>query len=298
MPACWSRIFIICYTTCHSGEVIKPKPKNNVDTSKFATEAISDTNEKFEAILFDQQSQITYGHLYWDKNKSVGKITFEDGDNTDQISLQITDLSEIEPSERYSALLDGLYEAGIARFSMHEVNAISKQDSSKQAISSAVTVMSVVPRGVFDAVTPKALTNMYIEWPKTGITRTAHGWAFDPDRPSESVWVHFYGTGGDLTHKYIGAVLANKSRPDVNRAFGISGSHGWSTPVPEDWDIDGYLDMPNACITSTGVPFIEYACSVRFYAYAIDRTGDGPKRLNNNDGEGYFDIQTAKYQRP
>lgn len=53
------------------------------------------------------------------------------------------------------------------------------------------------------------------------------GWAYDPDRPSESIGVHFYVDGTFLT-----AAAADGDRPDVNSAFNINGRHGYAISTP------------------------------------------------------------------
>ncbi|MFP5368405.1 MAG: RICIN domain-containing protein, partial [Actinomycetes bacterium] len=59
------------------------------------------------------------------------------------------------------------------------------------------------------------------------------GWSFDPDRPDQSEQVHVYidgpyGQGGT----FAADVAANIYRPDVNAAYGISGSHGFNWSIP------------------------------------------------------------------
>ena len=69
------------------------------------------------------------------------------------------------------------------------------------------------PVGVLDAV----LANGAV---------TVAGWAFDPDT-SASIGVHFYVDGGWAT-----ATTAGSSRPDVNAAYRITGSHGYAVTIP------------------------------------------------------------------
>ena len=58
------------------------------------------------------------------------------------------------------------------------------------------------------------------------------GWAFDPDVSSQSISVHIYvdGPAGSGTGYDLGATSV--ARPDVNTAFGITGSHGYSYQIP------------------------------------------------------------------
>jgi hypothetical protein len=287
------------YTKIHvvSDVTKNPKLESEVNINSLATEAIVDTNDKFEAILFDNQSQITYGKLYWDKNSSIGAIKFEHEINADEIQLHISDINEIEPSERYSVLLSGLHEAGVAQFSATKVKAYSsiKRHHVNDIASSQITPMGVPTTGAFDASSTQHIVRGALNM-DLNITRTASGWGFDPDRPSESTWIHFYGRRGRSQQlEYVGAVLANQSRPDVNSAYGISGLHGWSAPIPEGWDIDNNKDVDYECEPVT-MPIwgIYYRCQVEFYGYVIDRTGDGNSRLVNSP----YVISTTFPQRP
>jgi hypothetical protein len=267
------------------------KASENVDRNRLATEAIINTESKFEAILFDQVSQITIGYLYWDHLDSTGTIIFEYDGKKEQATMHASDYHAINKTERYSVLLRGLHEAGVAWFS--NLKGASESGLSENVQSHESSIMAAQPRGFIDSITPKTLSNAFSGWPSTGITRYTNGWAFDPDRSGQSSWVHFYGTTREISHKYIGAVLANKSRPDVNSAFGISGLHGWREQVPEGWDADGYRDtIPGVCRNSS-LPHVEYDCWVNFYAYGIDLTGDDPKQLANSP----YSITTVKYSR-
>jgi hypothetical protein len=79
-------------------------------------------------------------------------------------------------------------------------------------------------------------------------TGNAVGWAYDPDTSNQSIDVHFYidgpagtGTGGLST-------VANVPRPDVNQALGISGNHGFSWRIP-----DQFRDGKNHTIHTYGI---------------------------------------------
>lgn len=59
------------------------------------------------------------------------------------------------------------------------------------------------------------------------------GWAFDMDQPQTVLDVHVYrdgpaGSGG----VFVGAYKADRDRPDVNQAYGVSGAHGYDIPTP------------------------------------------------------------------
>ena len=59
------------------------------------------------------------------------------------------------------------------------------------------------------------------------------GWAFDPDSPSASIAVHIYvgGPAGSSSCECYG-IDANKSSPDVNKVYGISGNHRFDVTIP------------------------------------------------------------------
>ena len=59
-----------------------------------------------------------------------------------------------------------------------------------------------------------------------GTSATVTGWTYDPASPGTSIDVHFYVNNAG--HAYP----ANKPRPDVNSAFGITGQHGFSQNIP------------------------------------------------------------------
>lgn len=64
-------------------------------------------------------------------------------------------------------------------------------------------------------------------------TVSVTGWAYDPDEPSKSLEIHVYvgGPAGSAQAEGHGGVMANHYRPDVNNAYGISGSHGFSSTI-------------------------------------------------------------------
>jgi hypothetical protein len=55
---------------------------------------------------------------------------------------------------------------------------------------------------------------------------SVQGWAFDPDATAASIPVHVYVDGKGT------ALSADQPRPDVNRVFGVTGSHGYQAVVP------------------------------------------------------------------
>ena len=86
----------------------------------------------------------------------------------------------------------------------------------------AAPARAVSPQGAFDTCERGA-----------GVIHVS-GWAYDPDVSSQSidVIVNLY-TDSDCTHLYNYTTLtANVSRPDVNRAKGITGNHGFAADIP------------------------------------------------------------------
>lgn len=78
------------------------------------------------------------------------------------------------------------------------------------------------PKGVLDKVTTA----------RGGLVKV-RGWSFDPDATSTAVQVHIYvGAQPGQPGARATAIPANIGRPDVNRAFGISGGHGFDRILP------------------------------------------------------------------
>ena len=57
------------------------------------------------------------------------------------------------------------------------------------------------------------------------------GWALDRDNPSASIRVHVYVGGPAGSGEGHGWLVANKFRPDVNSARGVSGNHGFDATI-------------------------------------------------------------------
>jgi|GEM_PF-5851978 len=89
------------------------------------------------------------------------------------------------------------------------------------------TGRAVVPSGNFD------LIQDYV----------CYGWAYDADYPSQPIWIHFYiDYKADNQSAFVGAVLANSPRPDVN-GIGIPGNHGFVFPIPQQFRDRGYHEV-------------------------------------------------------
>jgi hypothetical protein len=62
----------------------------------------------------------------------------------------------------------------------------------------------------------------------SGPPTVVHGWAFDPDAPTASIYVDIYVDGTT----FVAHVPTTVPRPDVNAVEGITGTHGFSATVP------------------------------------------------------------------
>lgn len=84
-----------------------------------------------------------------------------------------------------------------------------------------VTIGNPQPKGVLDEVTARG----------AGVVKV-RGWSYDPDQTSTSLRVHIYIGAQPGQSGAAGIdIPANVSRPDVNRAFGIGGNHGFDRLV-------------------------------------------------------------------
>lgn len=89
----------------------------------------------------------------------------------------------------------------------------------------------------------------------------AEGWSFDPDATSTSNAIHFYIDGGAGQGKFEGAVVANKTRNDVNNLRKITGKHGFEFTIPS-----AYRDGKNHTL----------------FAYAINlQNGNNPELIGS-----------------
>jgi hypothetical protein len=80
---------------------------------------------------------------------------------------------------------------------------------------------------------------------------TILGWAYDPNAASSSIQVHVYRGSGFAN--FVGAVVADAPRPDVNDALKISGNHGYAFTVPEPAAFAGEAYYAYA-VSATGAP--------------------------------------------
>ncbi|HUQ85732.1 MAG TPA: S8 family serine peptidase [Candidatus Limnocylindrales bacterium] len=117
-------------------------------------------------------------------------------------------------------------------------------------VNAASAVGNSLPKGVVDEISCN----------KIG------GWAFDPDESGKSIEVHVYidGENGDPNAKGHDLGTTPVDRPDVNKAYEITGKHGFDWPLPAK-----YLDGKSHDI----------------YVYAINtQTGINPEIGRKNTG--------------
>jgi len=151
-------------------------------------------------------------------------------------------------------VIDGLYESAglrLARQKKEPASLTVSNDHQEEIITKtakndsgyAARRRDSGPVGYFDGINPQRITLPKNGKPKNR-KRVAWGWAYNPENPSKSVWVHIHRHDRFVNgrSKHIGSVYANVSRPDVNRAKRIKGKHGWRFKLPERHDNDGYKD--------------------------------------------------------
>jgi hypothetical protein len=213
---------------------VNTENQRNPDTQNLATEAIVDTDDRFEAILFDFQSQETLATLVWDHAQGSGIITFEVDGTHDTISLDISDIENIPASERYTILLQGLHEAGIAWLNYQDGSQNSKSNVQGQPLNVQV---NQVTDGIIDTISQNSVSINYSN--NDDVTPYAEGWAYNPNDSGKSIWVHLYAKSDSQTkYQYVGAVYANQESADSNKAMNISGHHGFKINVPTQQDTD------------------------------------------------------------
>ncbi|AEG45114.1 hypothetical protein [Isoptericola variabilis] len=102
-----------------------------------------------------------------------------------------------------------------------------------------VTVTNTPPRGSIDKVT------------SSGGMVTVKGWALDPDTTA-SIRVHAY-----LDGRGVRSGVADLSRPDVGRVFGLGDAHGYSLTFPAS---DGVHQVCVYAIDATAPPHTRIGC--------------------------------------
>jgi hypothetical protein len=204
---------------------VNTKTQAHLDIQNLATEALVDSENEFEAVLFDFQSQQTLASLVWNKIEGSGKILFEADGRKDEVSLQIANIDNVPSFERYNVLLQGLYEAGIAWLSLQNELPSFEQADEKQQLAAQITHIA---HGAANSKSTSTVNSAETE----DAVAYAEGWAYYPDDSGKSIWVHLYARPDSKSaYRYIGAVFANQHHPDVNNTYGISGDHGFKVKV-------------------------------------------------------------------
>ncbi len=137
----------------------------------------------------------------------------------------------------------------------------AKQDQLDQAMYYLASYQVAAARAILDG----AINEMPIGFFDVIYNGWAYGWAIDKQTATTPVTIHVYidgpaGGGGTL----IGAVVADRPRPDVNSATGLPGNHGFAYPIPTQ-----FHNQPH-----------------RLYLYAIDSWG-GPNPLLPGSPRGF-----------
>lgn len=91
----------------------------------------------------------------------------------------------------------------------------SSSATDQSTASHSAPCVGAPPRGALDSAAA------------VGTSIRVRGWAFDPDQPSTSLTVAVQLNGVTVVTK-----AAATARPDVNKAFGIGGNHGYDITVP------------------------------------------------------------------
>jgi hypothetical protein len=104
---------------------------------------------------------------------------------------------------------------GVHRFKVYALNVGGGSGNTLIGTKSVNVNPGSPPRGYLDLPTAE------------GNIVHLRGWAYDRDAPGSPVRLVVYQDGKALT-----VISTTVLRPDVNRAFGITGTHGFSVPVP------------------------------------------------------------------
>jgi PKD domain len=169
--------------------------------------------------------------LFWDLSIGTSGYDWSFGDGTSS--------SISNPSHIYSSVSGSPYTV------TETVTGPGGSSTFSRQITPSVPTFS--PIGFLDGVTQN--------------TRNAFGWSLDKDNSSASNRVHLYIDGPAGTGTFLGEVIANLPRPDVNTSTGYSGNHGFSYRIPSQY--------------FNGVQHT-------IYAYGIDLVGGNPNTLLTN----------------
>jgi len=88
----------------------------------------------------------------------------------------------------------------------------------------------------------------------TAASCSVGGWTFDPDSPATSIGIHIYRDGPAGSGTFVTSCTANGSRPDVNTAYGITGSHGFNCTLPASYATLGSRNLYVHAIDVNGTP--------------------------------------------
>src|SRR5690606_27760105 len=90
------------------------------------------------------------------------------------------------------------------------------------------------------------------------------GWAIDPTNPSANATVEVWVQGQVPPAHHYQTLQTSLPRPDVNQALGVTGNHGFSVPMPDQYK-DGQLHYVRVYVrTATGLKEISLGGSMGF----------------------------------
>ncbi len=104
------------------------------------------------------------------------------------------------------------------------------------SIAFVLFVFTFVASAFAQTPTPQPANQAPIGFVDNGSSKNActslQGWALDPTATASELAVHFWEQTVLGEWKFSGAAYTTVLRQDVNDAFGTTGNHGWSFPIP------------------------------------------------------------------
>jgi hypothetical protein len=124
------------------------------------------------------------------------------------------------------------------------------------------------------------------------------GWAFDRDRPNDSIEVHIYRIVNGVVVDGRSGIWANASRQDVNNAYGIGGNHGFWWPLPNEWK-DGQtatyqayaINIPGTPGSNTFIGALEVQACVDTTTFSTQLEAYCDANAGRNTGRVYVSVK-------
>lgn len=101
--------------------------------------------------------------------------------------------------------------------------AIGQYSNSPLGCKTITVQPNPAPMGFYDSLSLRTT--------QSGAELVLRGWTLDPTLPEKSIPVHVYVQQPNGSNP-LSAFTANRARPDVNRAFGTVGDHGFEATIP------------------------------------------------------------------